>query len=58
MYLLKLYLNLGTVSEIRDKYDCADAWTRHKLNEIKYFIKEYKGSVIVCYNPCIKIEAG
>ena len=56
----KLYLNLGTASEIRDKYGCADAhvWAKSKLKEINNSIKEDKASVMVSYNPNKKIEAG
>lgn len=56
----KLYLNLGTASEIRDKYGCADAhvWAKAKLKEINNSIKEDKASVMVSYNPNKKIEAG
>lgn len=56
----KIYLNLGTASEIREKYGCSDAeaWARQKLKEINDAHKEDKASVIVSYNPNKKIEAG
>lgn len=56
----KLYMNLGTASEIKEKYGCADAevWARQKLKEINDSIKEDKASVTVSYNPNKKIEAG
>ncbi|MBD5358215.1 MAG: hypothetical protein HDR88_14690 [Bacteroides sp.] len=54
------YLDLGTASEIREKYGCADAdaWARQKLQEINDSIREEKASVVVTYNPNKKIEAG
>jgi len=56
----KLYMNLGTASEIREKYGCpdADAWARQKLKEINDSIKEGKAAVAVTYNPNTRIEAG
>ena len=53
------YLDLGTASQIREKYECADAaaWARMKLKEINDSIKEDKMSVMVPYNPNKKIEA-
>ena len=56
----KRYLDLGTASEIREKYGCADAhaWARAKLKEINDAVKEDKASVMVSYNPNKKIEAG
>ena len=49
----KLYMNLGTASEIHDKYGCSDAeaWARQKLKEINDAVKEDKASVMVSYNP-------
>lgn len=56
----KLYMNLGTASEIKKNYGCedAEAWARLKLKEINDSIKEDKASVMVSYNPNKKIEAG
>lgn len=56
----KLYMNLGTASEIKERYGCADAeaWAREKLKEINDNIKEEKASVMVSYNPNKKIEPG
>lgn len=56
----KIYLNLGTASEIREKYGCADAetWARQKLKEINDSLKEEKASVMVPYNPNKKIGTG
>ncbi|MDE6555830.1 MAG: IS1634 family transposase [Duncaniella sp.] len=56
----KLYLNLGTASEIMEKHGCTDAhaWAKARLKEINVSIKEDKASVMVCYNPNKKIEAG
>ena len=56
----KLYMNLGTASEIRDRYGCCDAeaWARQKLKEINDAAKEDKASVMVSYNPNKKIETG
>ena len=56
----KVYMKLGTESEIIERYGCADAeaWARQKLKEINNSIKEDKASVMISYNPNKKIESG
>lgn len=56
----RVYLKLGKASEIMDKYGCddAEAWARRKLKEINDSIRDDKASVMVPYNPDMKIETG
>lgn len=56
----KVYMNLGTASEIKEKYGCPDphAWAEAKLREVNDSIKEAKAPVMVSYNPGKRIEAG
>lgn len=56
----KRYMDLGTESEIKERYGCSDAeaWARQKLKEINDSLKEDKASVMVSYNPNKKIEVG
>ena len=56
----RVYLKLGKASEIMDKYGCddAEAWARWKLKEINDSIRDDKASVMVPYNPDMKIETG
>lgn len=56
----RVYLKLGKASEIMDKYGCddAEAWARQKLREVNDSIRDDKASVMVPYNPDMKIETG
>ena len=56
----KRYLDLGTASEIMEKYGCTDAhaWAKVRLKEINDSMKEDKASIMVSYNPNKKIETG
>lgn len=56
----KVYMNLGTASEIKEKYGCPDprAWAEAKLREINESIKEAKTPVMVSYSPDKQIEPG
>lgn len=56
----KVYMNLGTASEITNKYGCSDphAWAKAKLKEINDSLKDDKASVSVSYNPNKTIEKG
>lgn len=56
----RVYLKLGKASEIIEKHGCADAeaWARQKLMEINDSVKDDKASVMVPYNPNMKIETG
>lgn len=56
----RVYLKLGKASEIMDKYGCddAEAWARRKLKEVNDSIRDDKASVMVPYNPDMKIETG
>ncbi len=51
----KIYLNLVTASEIKERYGCTDAhaWAKSKLKEINDAAREDKASVIVTYNLLI-----
>lgn len=54
------YMDLGTASEIVEKYGCDDAelWAKAKLKEINDSLKLEKDSVMVSYNPNKKVEIG
>lgn len=56
----EVYLNLGTASEIKERYGCTDAeaWAKAKLKEINESLKADKASVMVAYDPNRKIESG
>lgn len=56
----KVYMNLGTASEIIKKIGCEDphAWAKAKLKEVNDSIKEDKATVMVSYNPNKNIEVG
>lgn len=56
----RVYLKLGKASEIMDKYGCddAEAWAHQKLREVNDSIRDDKASVMVPYNPDMKIETG
>lgn len=56
----KVYMNLGTASEICEKYGCSDAeaWARQKLKEINQAFKDEKASVMVPFRPEATIKNG
>lgn len=56
----KVYMNLGTASEIRETYGCEDAevWARQKLKEINDSLKDQKAAVMVPFRPGASLEPG